>query len=246
MDNLESNIEIKPDTSMRVVSESSPTRRLVLLKITEAIVKGRFRPGDRLVERELCELLQVSRTSVREALRELESEGLITNIPNKGPIVALIDLEQARNIYEVRAVLEGLAARLFTRNSTDKQIDTLEKAIDGIDEVYKNFDPARFVRAKTSFYDVLLEGAHNEVAAAALRNIHVRVSQLRVFSLQVPGRGNASIAELKQVLKAIRSRDEYRAEQACIQHVNNAGAAALKSMKSKDVTAGSDTAGVAV
>lgn len=223
--------ETTSDPDMRVISESSPTRRMVIVKITDAIVKGRFRPGDRLVERELCELLGVSRTSVREALRELESEGLIRNIPNKGPIVALISPKQAEDIYQVRAILEGLVTRLFTRNATVAQIDRLEAAVEGIAEVYKTFDAARFVSAKNSFYDVLVEGADNDVAATALRSIHVRVSQLRVISLQRPKRANASIAELKRLLKAIRSRNEDLAEQECKLHIQNAAAAALRTMR---------------
>jgi DNA-binding GntR family transcriptional regulator len=229
--------KIDPDSNMRIVREASPTRRLVIVKITDAIVKGRFRSGDRLVERELCELLGVSRTSVREALRELESEGLITNIPNKGPIVALICAKQAENIYQVRSVLEGLTARLFARRATDAQIDQLEAAIDAIAEVYKDFDPMRFVSAKNFFYDVLLEGADNEVAATALRSIHVRVSQLRAFSLQVATRADASLGELRRLLYAIRTRDEDQAERECIIHVNNAAIAALETLHSIEAQA---------
>lgn len=217
--------------SMRIVSEASPTRRLVIQRITDAIVQGRFRPGDRLVERELCDLLGVSRTSIREALRELESEGLIENIPNKGPIVARISVKQAENIYQVRAVTEGLAARLFALRANADQIARLEQAVEEIGKVYGDFSPERFIAAKNQFYAVLLEGADNDVASLALRSIHVRVSQLRVFSLTKPGRADESLRELRRLIECVKARDGAGAERECIAHVMSAAEAAMQVMR---------------
>ena len=216
---------------MRVVSQASPTRRLVAQNITDAIVEGRFLPGDRLIERELCELLGVSRTSVREALRELEVDGLIESIPNKGPIVARISQNLARSIYEVRAVMEGLAARLFAERATDGQIEQLSVAVDEIACVYAEFSSERFLEAKSRFYKILLDGADNEVVAQALRSIHIRVSQLRTFSLKQPTRGDASLRELRALIARIRQRDGSGAESESIKHVSNAASAALEMME---------------
>lgn len=224
-------------TNMRVISEASPIRRLVAEKITEAIVQGRFRPGERLIERELCELLGVSRAPLREALRELESDGLIENIPNKGPIVARISVKQAQSIYEVRATMEGLAARLFAERAGAEQIDALGRAVEEIGEVYANFSPERFIEAKSRFYAVLLAGADNEVLTQTLRSIHVRVSQLRLFSLQDPARADASIKELRSLVAHIRTRDGAAAERESIRHVANAAAAALAVMGQDDLAA---------
>ena len=113
--------------SLRVISGPS-LREQVAAKLRNAIAMGQFRPGERLVERELCEMTGVSRTSVREALRELEGDGLITTVPHRGPSVAVVTLDQARSIYEVRAVLEALAAKLFAENATDDDIGALRKA----------------------------------------------------------------------------------------------------------------------
>src|SRR5687768_10346139 len=97
-----------------LVTENVPTRDLVLRKLRDAILSGLFQPGQRLLERELVEQMGVSRTPIREALRKLELEGLVTTVPYKGPIVTLPTLEDARQLYEVRAALEGEAVALFT------------------------------------------------------------------------------------------------------------------------------------
>lgn len=224
------------DLTMRIVSESSPTRKLVTQRLMDAIVDGRFPPGERLIERELCDLLGVSRATVREALRALENEGLIENIPNKGPIVARISIKQAQDIYEVRAVMEGLAARLFTQRATSEQVAELERSIAMIGEVYRNYSTEAFLKSKALFYSALLIGADNEAVGNALRSIHVRVSQLRVYSLQSPNRTDESYAELQALLNCVKARDSLGAEEACVTHVRNAANAAISMMKKFEST----------
>src|SRR5277367_656435 len=90
---------------------AAPLRRQVLEELRSSIISGRLLPGARLIERELIAMMGVSRTVIREALRQLEAEGLVSNIPNKGPIVRELTIEEAKDLYAIRAVLEGLAAR---------------------------------------------------------------------------------------------------------------------------------------
>lgn len=211
---------------MRV--ESLPSlREQVAERIRMAIATGRFRPGERLIERELCELMGVSRTSLREALRELQADGLITSQPNKGLSVAVVTRRQAASIYEVRVALEGMAARLFVKNATDEQIAALRRSVDRLAAVYDNFESNAFISAKTEFYDILLAGAGNETAAEMLRLIHTKVSQLRVVSLSSAQRARQSIKELRALLKALEARDADKAWALCVEHVENAARAAL-------------------
>lgn len=223
------------DQDLRIVSEASPTRRLITTRLTEGIVQGRFRPGERLVERELCELLGVSRTSLREALRELERDGLIESIPNKGPIVARITFEQVQSLYEVRAVLEGLAAKLFAQRASDVQIRSLEASLDAVCTVLRRFDASEFLAATNAFYAILLEGAANATLAMSLRSIHTRVSQLRLVSLQRPGRADTMVKELKRMVRRIKVRDSDGAQLESIRHVSNAASAALEAMRAVPV-----------
>lgn len=207
---------------------SPPTlRSLVVARIREAIIDGRFAAGSRLIERELCDLMGVSRTSVREALRELESEGLITHIANRGPIVSTLTAKEARSIFQVRAELEGLAAALFADTASDDQMLRLEAATDRLAAVYDAFEPGAFLREKQAFYDILLEGADNDALAAMLRTLLTRIARLRVVSLAKPKRPQASIKEIRALLAALRARDGKTARAISIEHVQNAASAAL-------------------
>ena len=114
------------ETAIRVERPAKTLRELALEKVRDAIVDGYFKPGERLVERDLCAQLGVSRTIVREVLRHLESEGLVASLPNKGPIVARLDLEEAKQIYEIRGALEGMAARLCAERRDPAIVEALE------------------------------------------------------------------------------------------------------------------------
>ena len=93
-----------------IAPATAPLRREIETRLRTAIVAGRFKPGDRLIEREMCELLGVSRASLREALRQLEAEELVKIVPHRGPVVSDVTVEEAEQLYDVRAMLEGLAA----------------------------------------------------------------------------------------------------------------------------------------
>lgn len=216
--------------TMRV--HSLPGRReQVAERMRLAIATGHFRPGERLIERELCEKMGVSRTSLREAMRELQADGLITAQPNKGLSVSTVSYETAVSIYQVRAVLEGLAARLFARNASAAQMFALKESLDRLEDVYKDFSADRFITTKTAFYDILLAGADNPVSADMLRRIHTRVSQLRVVSLSSSARAEKSISELRDMMAALEARDEDRAFAVCVAHVEAAAVAALLALK---------------
>ncbi len=216
---------------MRVAPIAAPVRRQVVETLRAAITSGRFAPGQRLVEKDLCDLLGVSRPSVREALRELESEGLISTIPNRGPLVSTLSARDAASIYEVRGVLEGLAAKLFAERATDEQIAELSASVDRLEAAYATGDVERILVAKKAFYDVLLEGSQNVVIPSILRTMNARVTQLRRVSLSSPKRLPASIGEIRAVLKAIRDRDPEAAFRASLRHIAEASKVAMAKLK---------------
>jgi DNA-binding GntR family transcriptional regulator len=211
---------------------AAPLRRQVLDELRQSIIAGRLAPGARLVERELTAMMGVSRTVVREALRQLESEGLISIIPNKGPVVRELTLEEAKDIYSIRAVLEGLAARRFVENASDNQIEKLQQALNATAEAYQGTDPALVMEAKNRFYDELFEGAGSETLSSLISIVHGRIWRWRALGLSHPHRSaersNESVTGLRAVLDAIRGRDASLAEQRMRDEVTRAASEVMR------------------
>lgn len=211
----------------RVKRVAATLRHSVTESIRNAIALGRFKPGERLPERGLCEMTGVSRTLVREALRQLESEGLIVVLPHRGPIVARITPAQAEGIYQVRVELEGLASQLFAERASEAQRQALKEAYEQLGKAFDDSDPIVRLNAKNQFYECLIEGSGNEALGTTLRMLNSRITLLRATSLQAPGREKASLSELGELLTAIQARDGKAAREAGIRHVRNAAAAAI-------------------
>lgn len=226
-----------PRTSpvLRIAAAAAPLRQQVVSSLRDAVAEGRFLPGDRLVERELCELLGVSRTCLREALRELENDGIVTSLPNRGVVVSTIGARDAREIYEMRAVLEGLLAERFARLASSAQMAELEHSVEALAQAYET--GAGLLQAKRLFYEALMAGADHDLAASMLRSIQLRASQLRVMTLSDPDRSRHSIAEIRLLLKAIKKRDPEAAQAAARKHVQNAGTLALRLLERPAVAA---------
>jgi DNA-binding GntR family transcriptional regulator len=222
------------DSTMRVVKIHAPLRQQVVEGIRNAIAMGRFAAGQRLVERDLCELMGVSRTLIREALRQLESEELIEVIPNKGPIVARISARQAREVFQLRVELEGLASELFAQAATNEQLKGLQAAFEHLKLTYASGDSPAILAAKTQFYDRLVEGAGNEALGRVLRQLHSRAMVLRATSLSQPGRRAESEREIAELMKALRRRDGAAARKATVVHVTKAAQAALRVIDSSE------------
>ena len=207
---------------------AAPLRRQVVERVREAIVSGRLQPGARLIERELIASMGVSRTVIRETLRELESEGLIALIPNKGPIVRELTLAEAADLYAIRAVLEGLAARLFATRAAPSHLARLERALDLTAKAYEHGDPARILKAKDAFYDVLFEGAGSETLSLMIGTLHGRISRWRSLGLGHPrrsaSRSRESIRDLRALVAALGNRDADLAEQTIRHEVDRAAA----------------------
>lgn len=202
-------------------------RLLVEDRIRNAIATGHFKPGQRLIERELCEQIGVGRTSVREALRQLEAEGLVVTIPHRGPEVSSISFDEARQLYDVRGMLEGFAGRAFAEHGTDEAIAELGRAVAAFRKAAEGDDRAALVAAKTNFYAVLTEGAGNVFVKQLLTTLHNRITLLRVTSMTQEGRLKDSVAEIEEIYSAIAARDGDRAEATCRRHIAKAAEVAL-------------------
>lgn len=216
-----------PPRDFRVHRVAAPLRRSVTESIRNAVAAGVFKAGARLPERDLCEMTGVSRTLVREALRQLESEGLIEVVAHRGPIVATVTPEQAEGVYQVRIELEGLASELFAERASAAQRQALVDAFDAVKKSYESNEAIVRLNAKNRFYECLIEGSGNEALGITLRMLNSRVTLLRATSLQAPGRMGASLAELQELMDALLAGDGRAAREAATRHVQNAAAAAI-------------------
>ena len=195
----------------------APLRHQVVNYLRAGIIAGRLAPGSRLVERELIEMLGVSRTVIREALRQLETEGLVAVVANKGPVVRELTAIEANDLYAIRGVLVGLAARLFVQNADAAKIETLRAALDETVRGYKAGDPALVFEAKNRFYDILVEGAASESLSTMLALLHARIARWRALGLshpkRTPQRARESVSGLRAMFAAIKTRDAAAADE---------------------------------
>ena len=194
----------------------------VFCKIREDILKGRYKENDELREIAIGKELGVSRTPVREALRQLELEGLVTIIPNRGAYVTGISHKDVRDIFAIRSFLEGLCARWAAENITDEQLDGLEEILLLSEfqvnrEIGTNADQVTALDGK--FHAALYEASGSRMLSRVLTDLHNYVQVARKTSFISEERARRSIREHRQILRAIRDRDAETAEQLANEHI---------------------------
>ena len=216
--------------NLRVAQKRTLLRDQVRKKLRNAIVQGWYAPGSRLTERELCEALGVSRTSVREVLRQLETEKLVHMEPKVGPIVAVLTLEDARQIYETREIVEGAIIRLFVARASAAEIARLTRYVDDFERAAACLDLPALLASMEAFYGTILDGAGNAVLTEIMSQLLARIGALRAKTLSVPGRLPASVAEMRAIVEAIARREAEPAAAAGIRHVRNASLAAQREL----------------
>ncbi|MGO4147581.1 GntR family transcriptional regulator [Paenarthrobacter sp. YAF11_1] len=218
--------------NIRADRVAAPLRIEVTDALREAIVTAEFSPGERLVEAALCQKFQVSRTVIREALRQLETEKLVVVVPNRGPAVAALSLHEAECLYEIRRSLEALAGSLFAERATDPDCAGLVAALNEVKSAMKGDDVLQKLAAKNNFRKVLIAGAGNEEIGKMLREVAARTQALRMYSLALPSRGPGIVAELSRITSAAAmTRDPEEARAACDHHARMATESTLGEMR---------------
>jgi DNA-binding GntR family transcriptional regulator len=208
-------------------------RELALAKMRDAILEAHFKPGERLVERDLCEQLGVSRTVVREVLRHLESEGLVATVGTRGPVVAETTPEQAMQIYEIRGALEGMAAKACALQNDPAIADRLQEMLDRIVSAYARGRMDQVLEATTQFYRYLFEGAGQDIAWGIVKSLTARINRLRSMTIRTPGRGQDGPRQMQLVIDAIKSGDGSAAFRAAQEHVTIASRIARSLLSEK-------------
>lgn len=221
-----------PNLAAQIERSAAPLRTQVLDVLRDAILTLQFAPGQRLIERELIDMTGVSRTTVREALRELTAEGLVRVIPQKGAVVISLSQDEAAELYDLREVLEGHLVRRFVERAADGQVIALRRAFTGLeDAVERGASTAEILAEKDRLYQCLQEGAGNSTLRMSLSNLHARVSLLRATSLSSsPDRPRQSVSEMRRLVVAVERRDADAAVAAMVDHLRCAAHARIQAV----------------
>lgn len=193
----------------------------VFTKIKNDILEGRYQVGHELREVTLGEEMGVSRTPVREALRQLELEGLVEIIPNKGAYVKGISVKDIWDIYQIRARLEGLCAGMAAESITQEQIDRMDEIILLTHFYEGKEDYEHLVSMDSQFHEVLYEACNSKMLQHLLSDYHQYVQRIRRRSLQRQQRAKQSTQEHEAILQAIKDKDEQRADKLATEHILN-------------------------
>lgn len=210
-------------------------RDMVQERMREAIIDGHFKPGERLIERVMCEQLGVSRTVIRETIRYLEAEGLVEYLPHKGPIIARMNWNEARQIYDIRRMLETAAATTCASNMTPQLAGQLQAALADLKQSYGEKSPGALFRATASFYQVIFEGAGHSVAWEIVQRLNGRISRLRMMTLSSSDRKQPGQAHMKAICDAIASGDPEAARQAVNRHLDDVTTIAERLLAAEDL-----------
>jgi DNA-binding GntR family transcriptional regulator len=206
---------------------STSLRSRIILSLRRAIETGVLEPGARLVERDLCEQLQVSRTSLREALGELQAEGILTYSPTRRLSVSVISRTDAENAYRIRAAMEALVVEQFIEKAGDAELAALVQDSKQLKSAYRSGDVEQMLVAKRVFYDRICSGAQNPMAFDIINRLILRTSGLRRRSLMRKQRQQESVKEIDILIEAIRRRDVKSARDAATQNVAHSASSAL-------------------
>jgi GntR family transcriptional regulator, trigonelline degradation regulator len=213
--------------ALRVLAPQTLVRDEAFDRLRDAIITGHFPPGARLVERELCEAMGVSRTSIREVLRRLEAEKLVRVEPRRGPEVVRLSRKQVAEIYEIRAILEAMVVRRFTEMASDEDIAQLRAIFEEIIRADENENVYDLVGLMKRFIEHMMRVVDHELISDIHQQLIARISVLRVLSMSMPGRIQSSMGELRDVIEAIERRDADAAAESLTFYVRNAADAAL-------------------
>lgn len=201
-------------------------REKILETIRDAILQGTLKPGERVSEPELADRFGISRTPIREAFRQLESEGYLTVTPRKGAVVTSLSERDIEEFYAIKIILEGFAAKMAAEKLTTKDIERLETINDRLQLIAEEGNVKNFFRVHNEFHEVFIKAAGNEKLYEMINQLVMRFKRLRLASLAVPGRMEISVEEHRKMIDAFKNQDGDRADNL-VRHTATIGADVL-------------------
>lgn len=197
-------------------------RTKIYHRLKNAILDGVYKPGESLIEMKLAKELGVSRTPIREAIRQLELEGLVSSIPNKGVIVEGVSPQDVQDIYTIRRTIEGLAARWAAEKISDEQLKELRDTLDLMEFYTEKGNVEKLSELDSRFHDVIFQASNSRPLESVLTNFHHFIQRARLVSVKASGRAIHSLKEHQRIYEALAAHDPDAAEKAVINHVGSA------------------------
>lgn len=215
------------------MNEYLPLRDVVFNTLRQAILRGEFKPGERLMEIQLANKLGVSRTPIREAIRKLELEGLVLMIPRKGAEVADISEKSLLDVLEVRRALEELAVKRVCDKITEAEIEELKAAGREFEETLACNDVTVFAEADVKFHDIIYRITDNERLIQLLHSLREQMYRYRVEYLRQEDVHDKLLKEHEQIIATIEKRDKEKATEAVCRHIDSQVEVVMHTIRTK-------------
>lgn len=203
------------------LNEYLPLRDIVFNTLREAILKGDFAPGERLMEKQLAERMGVSRTPIREAIRKLELEGLVIMVPRKGAEVASITNKDIIDVLEVRATLEALAVKLACKKMSDEELDELVSVNEEFRIAATKKDVETIINKDVEFHDIIFHSSDNEKLIQIINNLREQIYRFRVEYIYKMENYDQLVAEHDEIVNAMKERRGLDASSIALRHIEN-------------------------
>lgn len=196
--------------------------------IKDAIIRGELRPGERVHEPELAMRFGVSRTPIREAFRQLESEGFLTVIPRKGAVVSSITDKDVKEFYAIKGLMEGYAARMACPWVTEREIKRMEGLNEQMDRYAEKEDIKNFFKTDNQFHDVFLKACGNEKLYNLIHTLVQQFERFRITALSLQGRMKESVKQHREIVEAFKKGDAKLVERLVRANAEQGGEVLVK------------------
>ncbi len=213
------------------MNEFLPLRDVVFNTLRSAILTGKLKPGERLMEVHLANKLGVSRTPIREAIRKLELEGLVIMIPRRGAEVARITEKNLKDVLEVRRTLDALSVELACERIDENGLVRLHKACEEFEQAARGKDASVIAKADVALHDIIVEATGNKRLAQLVNNLSEQMYRYRFVYIMEESQHDMLVAEHREIYESIARRDKVRASRAAKLHIDNQEKAIMKQIK---------------
>ena len=224
----------------RFAQKTQTLRERIVDMIRTAIVKGELQPGERISEQSLAERFGISRTPIREAIRQLDSEGFLTVIPRRGAIVTPITERDIKEFYAIKGLIEGYAARIAVEHLTDSEIERMEALNEELGKFASEGKIRKMFRAHNEFHDIFVRACGNEKLHQITKNLIQQFQRFRIV-LSIFGGISQSVEQHRRIIDAFKRRDAVEVERLVSENARSGGELLIREILEKRVGMKGDT-----